>query len=154
MKYGPHIVQGNSHPRTGPIGDLGTRRLEHGLDVPPGDIRPDGIFENGLERASVLRSHTLTIVSIHDTSVKFQLSVLPAKKIEPIVCTGRSWGRKPTHTRQLSAELTLNGESEETHLDGIFTPADRLEGMPNELTIYATEGVWTGSDTQLRRHTL
>lgn len=37
---------------------------------------------------------------------------------------------------------------------GLVETKPRSEGLPNELSIYATEGGWTGKDTQLRRYTL
>lgn len=37
---------------------------------------------------------------------------------------------------------------------GMVETAPRIEGMPNELSIYATEGSWTGTAAQLRRYTL
>lgn len=37
---------------------------------------------------------------------------------------------------------------------GMVETAPRIHGMPNELSIYATEGGWTGTAAQLRRYTL
>ena len=37
---------------------------------------------------------------------------------------------------------------------GLVETAPTIAGMPDELSIYATEGGWTGSDAQLRRYTL
>lgn len=37
---------------------------------------------------------------------------------------------------------------------GMVETKSRIDGMPNELSIYANEGHWTGKDAQLRRYTL
>lgn len=37
---------------------------------------------------------------------------------------------------------------------GLLETPPQIEGMPNELSIYATENGWTGTDTLLRRYTL
>ena len=37
---------------------------------------------------------------------------------------------------------------------GIVETASSIEGVPNELSVYATESYWTGTSSQLRRYTL
>jgi len=49
MKDGPNTVERDSHPRSGSFYNFSAGRLEQGLDFPPGDIRPDRIFEYRLK---------------------------------------------------------------------------------------------------------
>src|SRR5207248_2188298 len=70
VKHGPHTVQGDSDPRSFALGDLRVSRFQHSLDVPPGNVGPDGILEDRLQRVSVLLVHPSPIVSLTDTTVK------------------------------------------------------------------------------------
>lgn len=53
MEDRPNPAQGNPDTRAPSLGQLPTQRFEKPLDVPPGDIRPDRIFEDELKRPAV-----------------------------------------------------------------------------------------------------
>jgi len=68
MKYRPHAAQGNPHARSFACTKLGPIRLEHRLDVGPGEIRTRGRGEDRRERFLVF-AHLL-IVPFYDTTSK------------------------------------------------------------------------------------
>ena len=70
VKHGPNAVQGFPHPRPGTLGDLGTGRLPHGLDVPLGNVGPDRVLENRFQCACI-GSMPSSKVSENDTAIMF-----------------------------------------------------------------------------------
>jgi hypothetical protein len=69
VKHGSNIVQGNADPGPGPWPHDRAERNEQHFNIPPRDIRPDGIHENGLQRSAMLRVH-IDMISGSDTMVK------------------------------------------------------------------------------------
>src|SRR5438067_10023215 len=66
VKHRPHTVQGDADPRSFALGDFRPYHFQHRLNLPPGDIGPDGIVEDRLQRATLLLVHPAPIVSLND----------------------------------------------------------------------------------------
>jgi hypothetical protein len=59
VKDSPHPIQGNADPRALALGEFRTGCFQHGFNVSPRDVRPDGIGENRPQCVSVLLAHGL-----------------------------------------------------------------------------------------------